>query len=139
MVLEDGMAWDKTTPLQVAVMAKTVVEGNPPVWEQEWHRNHLDKFVLSTELLERSNIITDEAAWWEQYEAETAPRHTFVLRARMADPRFTEGVQIGNVYGTTAFDAWWPDSGAPAVNRSRRSPRRPRVGRERIQPPYAPA
>jgi hypothetical protein len=114
MAIEDGMAWDKSTPLQQA-MATTVTDGgNPPVWEQDWHRQHVSKFVASTELLERSNIITDEPAWWVEYEAETAPRHSFVLRVRMTDPRYTEGVTVGESYGTTAFDAWWPDSESPS-------------------------
>jgi hypothetical protein len=113
MAIEDGMAGDKTKPLQVA-MAATVEQGNPPVWETDWHRAHIDKFIASTELRERSNIITNDEAWWAEYEAETAPRHQFVIRVKLADPRWADGIEVGSSYGTTAFDAFWPDPDSPS-------------------------
>lgn len=114
MAIDDGMPWDKSKPLQQA-MAAAVGGGQPPVWTAEFHRDHVATFIASTELLERSNIVDDEQAWWAGYESETSPRHEFVVRVRMTDPRWLEGLEVGASWGTTAFDAWWPDPEGPST------------------------
>ncbi len=114
MAIEDNLPYAKTSPLQQAMAMATGVEGNPPVWEEAYHRDHVAKFIASTELIERSNIIDDEPAWWAGYESGSSPRHEFVLRVQMTDPRFLEGVEVGARYGTTAFDAWWKDPLCPS-------------------------
>ncbi len=112
MAIEDGMPYDKSKPLQQALAA--AVGGQPPLWEQSFHEQHVGKFIASTELIERSNIIDDERAWWDGYESDSSPRHEFVVRARMTDPRWLEGLKEGDSYGTTAFDAWWHDPQRPS-------------------------
>lgn len=113
IALEDGLPYDKSKPLQQA-MAAAVGGGQAPTWEESFHREHVAKFIASTELIERSNIIDDNQAWWAAYETESAPRHEFVLRVNMTDPRFLEGLEVGDSWGTTAFDAWYPDPTGPS-------------------------
>ena len=121
MAIEDNRPYAKTSPLQQAMAA--TAEGNPPVWEESYHREHVAKFIASTELVERIGIIDDEGAWARGREANENddavperdyPLHQFVLRVRMTDPRFLEGVSVGDRYGTTAFDAWWDDPTRPS-------------------------
>ncbi|MCY1057327.1 hypothetical protein [Nannocystis sp. SCPEA4] len=117
MALEDGMPYpgDNPTPLQKAM--REVGGPTPPVWEQNFHREHVGKFIASTELVERIGIIVDERAWQDgrfnggdDREAEkNFPSHKFVLRARVTDPKYLEGLTVGSVHGTTAFDSWWDD------------------------------
>ncbi|MBZ5707787.1 hypothetical protein [Nannocystis pusilla] len=117
MALEDGMpyAGDNPTPLQKAM--REVGGPTPPVWEQGFHREHVGKFIASTELVERIGIVVDERAWrdgrfngGDDREAEKDfPSHKFVLRARVTDPKYLEGLTVGSVHGTTAFDSWWDD------------------------------
>ncbi|MDC0670136.1 hypothetical protein [Nannocystis radixulma] len=117
MALEDGMPYpgDNPTPLQKAM--REVGGPTPPVWEQNFHREHVGKFIASTELVERIGIVVDERAWQDgrfnggdDREAEkNFPSHKFVLRARVTDPKYLEGLTVGSVHGTTAFDSWWDD------------------------------
>lgn len=119
MALEDGMPYQKTTPLQ-----KRLVElgggSMPPVWEAAFHREHVGEFIASTELVERSGIIGDENAWRERFDLDDAtaerdyPLHRFVLRARVTDPKWLTGLKVGDRWGTTAFDAWWDDPTRPS-------------------------
>lgn len=119
MVLEDGMPYAKTTPLQ-----KRLVElgggSMPPVWEASFHRAHVGEFVASTELVERIGIVGNESAWRERFELDDAiaerdyPLHRFVLRVRMTDKKWLTGLKVGQRWGTTAFDAWWDDPTRPS-------------------------
>ncbi|MFV8756550.1 hypothetical protein ACNOYE_38890 [Nannocystaceae bacterium ST9] len=110
MAIADGMPYTRTLPLQRA-LAASAGEGRdwPEIWKEAFHREHVGEFVAAVELVERSNIIDDEAAWQARYESGDAPQHEFVLRVRMTDPRWLEGVEVGVRYGTTGFDAWWQD------------------------------
>ncbi|WAS93688.1 hypothetical protein [Nannocystis punicea] len=120
MALADGMpyAGDNPTPLQKAM--QEVGGPTPPVWQESFHREHVDKFIASTELVERIGIVTDERAWQEgRFRDEPDsykkfPSHQFVLRARVTDPRYLEGLTPGSSFGTTAFDAWWDDPARPS-------------------------
>jgi len=119
MVIEDGMPYAKTTPLQ-----KRMVElgggSTPPVWEASFHREHVGEFIASTELVERIGIVGDENAWRARFDHddETAerdyPLHRFVLRVRVTDPKWLKGLKVGQGWGTTAFDAWWDDPTRPS-------------------------
>ena len=118
MVLEDGMPYAKTTPLQ-----KRLVElggSTPPVWESSFHREHVGEFIASTELVERIGIVGDERTWRERFEHDDAtaerdyPLHRFVLRVRVTDPKWLTGLKVGQGWGTTAFDAWWDDPTRPS-------------------------
>lgn len=113
IAIDDGMPYDKSKPLQQAMVA-AAGGGQPPTWEEAYHRDHVAEFIASTELLERSNIIDDKEAWWAAYETDSAPRHEFVLRVRMTDPRFLDGLEVGDGYGTTAYDAWCDDPERPS-------------------------
>ncbi|UQA59559.1 hypothetical protein [Polyangium aurulentum] len=117
MALQDGMPYPgtKKTPL---VRALHEIEGDtPPVWEEAFHREHVEKFIASTELVERIGIIDDERAWYEgrcgdgsdEEKNRAFPLHQFVLRVRVTEPRWLEGLSFDSRYGTTAFDAWWND------------------------------
>jgi hypothetical protein len=120
MALEDGMPHTRTTPLQQRLVE--LGGGDiPPLWEAEFHREHVGEFIASTELVERIGIITDQRAWADgRFSSEDEvgerdyPLHRFVVRARMADPRWLVGVKVGSRYGTTAFDAWWDDPTRPS-------------------------
>ena len=119
MVLEDGMPYAKTTPLQ-----KRLVElgggSMPPVWEASFHREHVGEFIASTELVERIGIVGDASAWRDRFELDDAtaerdyPLHRFVLRVRVTDPKWLKGLKVGQGWGTTAFDAWWDDPTRPS-------------------------
>jgi hypothetical protein len=122
MAIEDGMPYpsDGMTPLQAKMRA--VGGPTPPVWEKEFHRAHVGTFIASTELVERRGIITDEHAWMEGHfgagndaDAERLyPPHRFLLRVRVTDPRWLEGLEVGSGHGTTAYDAWWDDPERPS-------------------------
>jgi len=129
-VLEDALRGSKSKKPPPFLQALRAVGGaTPPVWEEAFHKENVGKFIASTELLERIGIIEDEDAWNEgrhrHAEALRAdrkfkgnidaaldkeyPRHQFVLRARVTDPRWLEGLRVGQQFGTTSFDAWWDD------------------------------
>ncbi len=125
-VLDDALRESrsrKKKPLHEALRA--IGGETPPLWEEKFHEEHVGKFVASTELVERIGIIKDEGAWnrGRQKLAEALradkrvkgdiraaldekyPPHRFVLRAQVTDPRWLEGLQVGQKLGTTAFDA----------------------------------
>lgn len=108
------------TPL-VARLKELGGGGYPPVWETSFHQEHIGEFIKSTELLAREGIITDEAAWsrgrFDESDPDAErkyPLHAFLLRVEMADPRWLEGLAVGDSGGTTAFDAWWDDPTRPS-------------------------
>ncbi|MDC0722441.1 hypothetical protein [Nannocystis bainbridge] len=119
-VLVDGMPYPGTDPTPLHRAMQAVSGPVPPVWEKSFHREHIDKFIVSAELVERRGIIADEHAWQEGRDMggpgseALFPSHSFVLRARVTDPRFLEGIQYGAPFGTTAFDAWWDDPTRPS-------------------------
>lgn len=115
-VILDGMPYvgdgKKGTPLQEELRALSGRDV-PPVWEAEFHKAHVDKFIVETKLLKRFGIIEDEAAWqvgrFELGNYDDYPLHRFVLCAQVTDPKWLEGLKEGSSFGTTAFDAWWDD------------------------------
>src|SRR5262245_33512739 len=113
IAIADCLPWGDEKPLQQAMIAAADGRSPAPTWEEAYHRDHVGKFIASTELLERNNIIDDEKAWWAVYESDGAPRHEFVLRVTMTDPRLLEGLEVGSGGGTTAYDAWYPDPAGP--------------------------
>lgn len=111
MAIEDGMPYTRSTPLQQALLA---IADDMPLAELAFQRAHVGEFIASTELLERNNIIEDLAAWSQALADDSAPLHEFVLRVRMTDPRWLEGLAVGARWGTVAFDVWRPDPHAPS-------------------------
>ncbi len=116
MIIDDGMPYvatgKKGTPLQEELRA--IAGGKtPPIWEFGFHQEHVAKFVAESKLIERIGIIADEELWkigrFEHEDEEGHPLHQFVLRVRVTDPKWLEGLKVGASYGTTAFDAWWAD------------------------------
>ncbi|MEZ4449202.1 MAG: histone H1-like repetitive region-containing protein [Nannocystaceae bacterium] len=84
----------KTTPLQARLqgLAGTDV---PPLWEASFHREHVGVFIDSTEFVR-------------------ARGGGFLLRVKMADKRWLEGLKPGTRAGTTAFDVWTDDPKSPS-------------------------
>jgi hypothetical protein len=113
IAIADGMPYGGEKPLQQDMIAAAGGQTPAPTWEEAYHRDNVHRFIASTALLERSNIIDDERAWWAAYEQDAAPRHEFVLRVTMTDPGYLEGLDVGDGWGTTAFDAWYPDPAGP--------------------------
>jgi hypothetical protein len=117
MALEDGMGYGAKTPLQQGIAA-----GGGQVWEEKFHRENVAKFIAKTELLTRLGIVRDEAAWKNGRFNEKPgvdverefPLHKFILRVKVTDPKFLEGLTEGERWGTTAFDAWWNDPLRPS-------------------------
>ncbi len=107
IAMQSGMP--RGAALERALAKLADASGHAPVWDESFHREHVAKFIVSIELLERSNIIDDIDAWNARYASGEGPRHEFVVRVRMTDPRFIDGLEVGDDWGTTAFDAWYPD------------------------------
>ncbi len=116
MIIEDGMPYvsegKKGTPLQQQL--RTLAGRDvPPVWEASFHQEHVAKFIAEATLVERMGIIENERAWkhgrFELENDDDYPLHQFVVRVRVTDPKWLEGLPVGSSYGTTAFDAWWDD------------------------------
>jgi hypothetical protein len=107
------MAIESGAPLSSPLFAALREAGSgshPPLWEESFHREHVDRFVARTELLERRNVIADRAAWFAEYETgKDVARHEFVLRVTLRDAGFASGLAVGDAWGTTAFDAWLDD------------------------------
>ncbi len=116
MIIEDGMPYvsegKKGTPLQQEMRAAAGCD-TPRVWEESFHKEHVAKFITEAKLVERIGIIGNEEAWkhgrFELEQEDDYPLHQFVLRVRVTDPKWLEGLRAGSSYGTTAFDAWWDD------------------------------
>lgn len=117
MALEDGMAYGAKTPLQQGIAA-----GGGEIWEAKFHQENVAKFIARTELVERIGIILDEPAWMDgRFDEEPGadverdfPLHKFILRVTVTDPKYLEGLTVGERWGTTAFDAWWDDPLRPS-------------------------
>jgi hypothetical protein len=109
-------------------------------WSVDFLRKHVAEFVASTEVLERRNItkVSDEDdEFFERMEqleddvearvdaGELSPRqaedrrcelyHYLVLRVRMADPQWLDGIEPGWVFGADATDLWRDDPLRPAL------------------------
>lgn len=115
MIIEDGMPYvrdGKGTPLQ-AELRRLADSDTPPVWQENFHKEHVGKFIASTKLVERIGVILDEGAWkhgrFELQQYDEYPLHRFVIHAEVTDPKWLVGLKEGSSYGTTAFDAWWED------------------------------
>ncbi|MEZ4448527.1 MAG: hypothetical protein R3B09_03530 [Nannocystaceae bacterium] len=123
MAIEDCMpsTWSgKKTTLQARL--HEIGHGSmPPVWEADFHRKYVGEFIAKTELVSRTGIIHDTAAWQAGHFDENNrnanrdfPLHSFVLRVTMTDPKWLDGISVGSSGGTTAFDAWWDDPKRPS-------------------------
>ncbi len=119
----------KSSPLHDAVSAL-----GGEIWDEAFHRANVDKFIVGTRLVAREGKIADEARWIRQrsdlgdalrsgprfkgdIEAELdkkVPRHRFVLRAEVTDPKWLQGIRVGQRFGTTSYDAWWTDPVRPS-------------------------
>lgn len=115
MIIHDGMPYASDgngTPLQRELH---VLAGGdtPPLWKEDFHREHVHKFIAKATLVERRGIITDINAWthgrFELQKEEEYPLHRFVIHVQVTDPKWLEGLTKDSPYGTTAFDAWWDD------------------------------
>ncbi|MDQ3031394.1 MAG: hypothetical protein M3Y87_03185 [Myxococcota bacterium] len=114
-------------PLTIA-LAALAPDGVAPVWSEHFHREHVGAFVARTELLSRTGFIENAQRWFESrasraLELEAAglngdleaaldrefPRHNFLLRVDVTDPRWLSGLSPGQRFRTTGFDAWWDD------------------------------
>jgi hypothetical protein len=112
MALEDGMRHGANTPLQQGIAA-----AGGQIWEEKFHRENVANFIAKTEILKRIGIIRDERAWQQgRFDEQPGtnverdfPLHKFVLRVKVTDPKYLEGLTEGEGWGTTAFDAWWND------------------------------
>lgn len=115
IALEDGLPYQRTSPLQQAIQ-QTSPDGEwPRFWKEAWMAAHVDALIVKTELLERRNVIGNEEAWWDAVEQrEDPPRHEFVLRVTMRDAAYLEGLTRGARWGTTAFDVWGDDPAGPS-------------------------
>lgn len=115
MLLEDGMPYvsdGKGTPLQ-AELRRITGEATPRIWDKEFNKEHVAKFITKATLVQRIGIIKNEAAWrrgrFDEENEVDYPLHRFVLTAQVTDPKWLIGLEINSRYGTTAFDAWWDD------------------------------
>jgi len=118
MIIEDGMPYfsgsgeGKGTPLQLE-LRKISGEETPRIWDADFHKKHVHKFITSAKVVERIGIITDLRAWehgrFELEDYENYPLHKFVVHVQVTDPKWLQGLEKGSSYGTTAFDAWWED------------------------------
>ena len=99
----------------------------------DWMRANVDRFVKSTEVLERRNDLPDEelsrraqaieaefggALYTNQYH-QWQPRrwelcHNYTLRVVVADPKWAAHLEPGLEFGTTAYDVWNESAPAPA-------------------------
>jgi len=115
MIIEDGMPYvsdGKGTPLQ-SELRKITGQETPRIWDKDFNKAHVAKFITKATLVERIGIIKDEAAWrhgrFEEENEVDYPLHKFVLHVQVTDPKWLKGLKKGSRYGTTAFDAWWDD------------------------------
>lgn len=128
MCLFDAMP--ESSPLMQALSGLDYVAH---ITDEAFYREHLDRFIAGSWLMQRENVLYDEHRRWallnelnaladsgtapagfdvlEELEKQF-PRHRFVIRARMADPRWLEGLGHSS-FGTTAYDVWYTD---PAMN-----------------------
>lgn len=104
-----------------------------PFYKESWMCEHVGEYIVSTESLGRFHYVMDEQTWGEGRRAlgqelraqgmdemlvrqkldEAYPRHRTHLRATMTDPKWLEGLQVGEMFGTTAYDVWWDDPVRP--------------------------
>ncbi|MCY1067454.1 hypothetical protein OV090_22090 [Nannocystis sp. RBIL2] len=123
MALSDGMPYPGANPTPLQKAMQEVGGPTPPVWQESFHREHVDKFIAATELVERIGVITDERAWrtgrFSIHDEDAAeaqyPAHRFVLRVRVTNPRYLEGLSFGSSFGTTGYDSWWDDPTRPSL------------------------
>ncbi len=115
MLIEDGMPYvsdGKGTPLQ-SELRKITGQDTPRIWDTDFNKAHVAKFITKATLVERIGIVKDEEAWkhgrFEEENEKDYPLHKFVLHAQVTDPKWLKGLNKGSRYGTTAFDAWWDD------------------------------
>ncbi len=115
MIIEDGMPYTSDgngTPLQ-RELTRLAGRYPAPVWEADFHKAHVAKFIAKATLVKRIGIITDIPAWqhgrFELENEDDYPLHSFILHVEVTDPKWLEGIKQDYGYGTTAFDAWAMD------------------------------
>ncbi len=104
-----------------------------PFYQEAWMRDHVGEYIVSTKSLGRFHYVSDEETWGKGRNAlgqtlreqgmgemlvrekldEQFPRHRTHLRATVTDPKWLEGLEVGMMFGTTAYDAWWNDPVRP--------------------------
>ncbi|MDC0667053.1 hypothetical protein [Nannocystis radixulma] len=93
---------------------------------EAWMRGHVGRFVASCTLVERRNFLSEEELSAREREIEEAVGgvcytnqhhiwqpmrwqrcHNFTLDVVVTDPRWSEHLEVGLVFPTTAFDVWY--------------------------------
>lgn len=95
-------------------------------YAEAWMRENVGRFVASCEVVARRNALGDEAlrereesvarevggvlytnqyGRWQPLRWERC--HNYTLRVLATDPRWTEHLEPGLEFGTTAYDAWY--------------------------------
>jgi hypothetical protein len=96
--------------------------------ERAWHAANTSRFIASTRLLERRNARSDSemietlqdvvelGATWKLVEVGWKQLHNYDLEVEVTDPKYVNHLVEGQLFATTAFDAWDEDgvSEAPA-------------------------
>ncbi|NJK32463.1 MAG: hypothetical protein HC927_08650 [Deltaproteobacteria bacterium] len=104
-----------------------------PRWygDRDWMAENVGRYVVSTELLARRNVLPEEEASYARLTAvmdetsglpaaEAEARrcevfHHVDLRVTMTESKWAEGIEPGLVFGSTAYDVWWNDPTRPEV------------------------
>ncbi|MCB9643157.1 MAG: hypothetical protein H6728_08785 [Myxococcales bacterium] len=102
-------------------------------YKEDWSSQHVGEYIASTEVLQRLHYVSDESSWGSGRNAlgaqlreqgiaeaeirqkldEAYPRHRLHLRVTMTDPRWLEGLEVGDWFGTASYDVWWDDPMRP--------------------------
>lgn len=109
-------------------------------WSRDFLRKHVGEYVASTQVLERRNVVhlnEEDDEHFERMEkledevdaalerGELTLRqaedrrcelyHHVILRVRMSDPKWLDGIDAGWVFGSDATDLWKDDPLRPDV------------------------
>ena len=97
-------------------------------------KQHVGRYIESTRILDRHNVRRHLPSVHSELEAlmarakhldhEAAERllctgfHHLMLRVEVTDPKWLEGLEVGQVFGSTAYDVWLDDPQRPGVEHS---------------------
>jgi len=101
-----------SSPLHDAIAEDT------ELWKAEWHVANMPRFIASTRLLERRNArpeseliatldeIIELGPTWKLVAVGWQRLHNYDLEVEVSDPRYVSHLVEGQLFATTAFDAW---------------------------------